>query len=592
MRDLQLSQGRRAMIALAVCAVIASGCSDSITDPPTALPSRPVYASAQSADIAAAIAAQERHNAALLHIPNVVGTAVGLLPNGKAAIRILLATPGVAGLPDVLDDIPVVAQVTGMIVARSDPTLRQRPAPLGFSVGHPAITAGSIGARAIDNQSRVFVLSNNHVLANSNDATLGDAALQPGPFDGGTSADQIGTLFAFKPIDFSGGSNTFDAAIALSTTGALGNSTPSDDGYGTPNGTIFGDANNDGVFDNKSALLGLNVQKYGRTTKLTKGQITGINATVNVCYEVVFIFCVKQATFVDQLIIEPGTFSGGGDSGSLIVTDNAGANPVALLFAGSDAQTIANRIDLVLNYFAVRIDGGSSPPPGPVTDIAITSVSAPSSVTQGATANVLVTVQNVGNQPVGSSMDVTLTDVTGGTIIGTQTVPGLAASASTTLTYNWNTTGASLGTHMLTASHNFTDDNAANNQRSTNVTIGSTSNVMHVGDLDVVLATNSGTSWAATIEITVHDANHTPLNGATVVGSWSPTAALATNQCTTGDLGGNGTCIVLNPAIKRTTKSVTFKVTSVTMSGRTYSAATNHDPDGDSNGTSIKVSKP
>jgi len=63
----------------------------------------------------------------------------------------------------------------------------------------------------------------------------------------------------------------------------LDNATPADDGYSMPNSTIFGDANGDGLFDDRNALLGLNVQKYGRTTKLTHGQITGINATVTIC---------------------------------------------------------------------------------------------------------------------------------------------------------------------------------------------------------------------------------------------------------------------------------------------------------------------
>src|SRR5439155_470814 len=101
--------------------------------------------------------------------------------------------------------------------------------------------------------------------------------------------------------------------IALSDPTTLGNATPTDDGYGTPSGAIYGDGNNDGVFDDVSTLLGLNVQKYGRTTKLTHGQITGVNATVDVCYEVFFIICIKSARFVDQLVIEPGSFSGGGD---------------------------------------------------------------------------------------------------------------------------------------------------------------------------------------------------------------------------------------------------------------------------------------
>src|SRR5207302_10497692 len=98
---------------------------------------------------------------------------------------------------------------------------------------------------------------------------------------------------------------------------------------------------------------------------------------VTVCYEEFFGFCLEAATFVDQLIIEPGTFSGGGDSGSLLVTDDASKSPVGLLFAGSSTQTIANRIDLVLSNFGVHVAGGNSPPPTPVTDVAITSVAGP-----------------------------------------------------------------------------------------------------------------------------------------------------------------------------------------------------------------------
>jgi hypothetical protein len=372
----------------------------------------------------------------------------------------------------------------------------------------------------------------------------------------------------------------------------VSSSTPTDDGYGLPNSKIFGDANDDRVFDDKAALLGLNVQKYGRTTKLTHGQITGINGTINVCYEVLFIFCVKSATFVDQLIIGSGTFSGGGDSGSLIVTDDANKNPVGLLFAGGSTSTIANRIDLVLNRFGVSVDGAGSQPPTPLTDIAITGVSAPTSVTLGATVNVAVTVRNVGNQNVAASFDVTLADNTAGTTIGTQAVNGLAAGAATTLNFSWNTTGAATGSHTLAASHTFADDNAANNSASTSSTVGVASAAIHVGDLDGMTSV-SGSAWAATVEVTVHDANHSPLNGATVVGTWNGAGSLASDTCTTGELGGNGTCIFLAPRLSlRSKKSVSFTVSSVTMTGKTYQSAVNHDPDGSSNGTTIKVNRP
>jgi len=578
---------RHVLLASATFTVFIA-CSDTARDPllgPVAL------SQGTSQGVENALAAQARHTAALMRIPGVVGTAVGLLPNGEAVVRLYLEHPNVAGLPDVLDGVAVRRQVTGRIMARSDPTLKLRPAPVGYSVGHPAITAGTIGARVVNPSTlSVFLLSNNHVLANSNDATLGDPILQPGPFDGGVAADQIATLFAFRAIDFAGGGNTMDAAIASTTLSVLSNSTPTDDGYGVPNAQVFNDANSDGLFDNKNALLNLPVQKYGRTTRLTHGTITGINATLNICYEVLFIFCVKQATFVDQVVIEPGVFSGGGDSGSLIVTDDLNLNPVGLLFAGSETQTIANRIDLVLNHFGVRIDAGDAPPPVDLLDVAIQGVSGPGSVTVGNTANIVVTIRNAGSENVASSFDVTLTDATGNVVIGTQSVAALDAGAMTTRTYAWNTTGASIGAHTLTAQHNFADENAANNQASSVVTVNPQSTGMHIGNLTAI-PSNDGTSWSAVVEVTVHDAAHNPLNGATVVGAWTPTG-LNSNTCTTGELGGNGSCIMLYPSISLKRRTVSFTVNSVTKSLFTYASSSNHDVDGGSNGTTIKVNRP
>ena len=581
---------RTAAVCLTLGTLVWTGCSDPTTGPTRiAVPLAPQLAAARAEDVRSAIAAQERHNPALLRIPGVIGTAVGILPSGRAGVRVFVRDNAVRGVPDAVDNIPVAMQVTGEIIARSDPTTFLRPAPIGYSVGHPAITAGTMGAIVRNAAAQVFVLSNNHVLANQNDASIGDPMLQPGPVDGGTLANQIGTLAAFQPINFSGGSNTIDAAIGLVTNPAdVSNATPADDGYGLPSSKIFGDANNDRVFDDKTALLTLNVQKYGRTTERTTGQITGINATISVCYEVLIIFCLKSATFVDQLIIEPGAFSGGGDSGSLIVTNDANRNPVGLLFAGGSTSTIANRIDLVLNRFNVSVDGSDPQPPPDLTDVAITGVSAPGSVTQGATVNVAVTVRNTGTQAVGS-FNVTLRD--NGTAIGSQTVAGLAVGAATTVDFSWNTTGAATGAHTLAASHDLSDGNAANNSASTTSTVnapGGGGTEIHIGNLDA-FPSGGGSTWSATVEITVHDANHAPLNGATVVGSWNA-GGLNANTCTTGDLGGNGTCIVLAPSLRK--KSVTYTVTSVTMAGKTYQSGSNHDPDGGSNGTAITVTKP
>jgi hypothetical protein len=580
-----------ASVAAILVAALSYACSEQPTEP-LASPPPPQFGFGRSDEVRAAIAAHERHKDALHRINGVIGSGVGLMRNGRVGLKLFLTLPNVPNLPAVLDNIPVEIELTGQFVAWSNPTTKQRPAPNGFSIGHPAITAGTLGAKVINSSGVAYILSNNHVLANSNNAVIGDAALQPGPADGGVNpADAIGTLAAFKPIDFSAnGSNTFDGAIALVTnpTDVTG-STPLDDCYGAPASGIFGDANSDGLFDDKNALLGLAVQKCGRTTKLTHGTITAINATVTICYQPVFIFCLKSARFVDQVIITPGGFSAGGDSGSLIVTDDANKNPVGLLFAGSTSQTIANRIDLVLTHFGVTVDGTPSPPPSPLTDISITSVTAPATVTQGTATSVSVTVQNVGNQPVSATIPVTLTDATANATIGTQDVSGLAVGGSQTLNFPW-TPAVPIGTHTLTASHTFGDDNAANNTRSTNVAVnapGSETN-MHVSDLGRA-RTRQGQTWTAIVPVRIHNGNHQILQSFSMTGTWTGTGLSQSAACTANI--ATDVCIFSLAGIPRSTTSVTLTVTGVTKAGFTYTPAANHDVDGDSNGTSITVNR-
>jgi len=318
-------------------------------------------------------AVQERHTDTLMGIKGVVGTAVGLDEANGHVVIVLVEKEGLAGIPNNLGGVPVRPVVTGKIYALPkggnggaakpppeppiDRTARfDRPVPIGVSTGHPAITAGTIGCRVTDGIN-VYALSNNHVYANENDASIGDNVLQPGTYDGGVNPDdKIGTLADFQRIVFYDyaypptpiPTNTMDAAIALSSTGLLGRTTPSD-GYGTPKSTTA------------PALLSINasVKKYGRTTGLTKGKIWAANATVDVGYGP-----GKTARFVGQIIITPGTFSAGGDSGSLVVMDaGKGRNPsddrkpVGLLFAGSSTHTIACPINPVLTRFGVSVDG-------------------------------------------------------------------------------------------------------------------------------------------------------------------------------------------------------------------------------------------
>jgi hypothetical protein len=305
---------------------------------------------------------KERHEARLFKVTGVVGVGVGLRGDSRPAVVIFTEKPGVRGLPASLERVPVMVRVSGKFIAlpkggngKGKPPKQPdepapderwpRPVPIGVSTGHPAITAGTIGARVKDAAGNVYALSNNHVYANSNDATIGDNVTQPGRVDGGTiPADVIGTLSAFVPIDFDGGNNFVDAAIAITSEDVLKTSTPSD-GYGTPRSTTA------------SPTIAKKVKKYGRTTGLTKGQIMGILTSVDVDYGEPG--SPKLARFVNQLVVYPGSFSAPGDSGSLIVTDARGRNdrqPVGLLFAGSDFFTLANPIDYVRAMLGVEID--------------------------------------------------------------------------------------------------------------------------------------------------------------------------------------------------------------------------------------------
>jgi hypothetical protein len=302
-------------------------------------------------DLAAALAAQQQVTAEWIDLEGVVGTAVGLDYSGTPVVKVYLTAAGVAALPASVAGVTVVPEVTGPIVAYADGPIDPkrsfpRPVPIGVSTGHPSVSAGTLGARVTDGQ-RVFALSNNHVFAASNQGREGDRLLQPGTLDGGRDPeDALGTLAAFEQIRFCRAlcpENRIDAAIASTTPADVGNATP-DGGYGTPRRRTA------------EARLGMTVQKYGRTTGQTAGRITGIHATIDVGYR------GSNARFVDQIVVSDGTFSNPGDSGSLIVTKGTllgDRRPVALLFAGSNTNTIANPIDFVLDRFGVTVDGGA-----------------------------------------------------------------------------------------------------------------------------------------------------------------------------------------------------------------------------------------
>jgi hypothetical protein len=255
--------------------------------------------------------------------------------------------------------------VSGKIKALKLRIDRWRPAPGGVSIGHEWISAGTLGC-LVKRGNEIFILSNNHVLADSNNAPLGSPILQPGKYDGGTLIDRIALLEDFVPIEFVGGpsgckignaitrifnapatvakrqtrlqavnseqlENLVDAAIArpIDTAAVLKEILE----IGVPLGLEIGS-------------LGMKIQKSGRTTGLTKGEITQVDVMVTVQYGE-----GKTALFVDQIMA--GEMCSGGDSGSAVL--NMDKELVGLLFAGSDKTTVMNPILDVFERLGVTL---------------------------------------------------------------------------------------------------------------------------------------------------------------------------------------------------------------------------------------------
>ena len=128
-----------------------------------------------------AIAAKQKHADRLLDKPGVAGIGVGLNPAGKPIIRIYKEKPDVADLPDELEGVAVESLTTGVIEPRDHlPTHRYpRPVPIGVSSGLSGVATGTLGARVTDG-TNAYALSNNHVFAGINGASIGDPIISAG----------------------------------------------------------------------------------------------------------------------------------------------------------------------------------------------------------------------------------------------------------------------------------------------------------------------------------------------------------------------------------------------------------------------------
>ena len=279
----------------------------------------------------------------LLSKANVVGVGIGEkirggFSQGRLCLKIYVEKKLIAKkltkaefIPQEISRIETDVEEAGKIIAQAN-TGRFRPAPGGVSLGHYKITAGTLGCLVKDKKSgKVLILSNNHVLANSNKAEKGDPILQPGPYDGGKKPkDLIGYLENWIEINFKKEANLVDAALAR----------PKDFGDVRPEIMLIGSPQ--GL---TKAKIGMPIQKSGRTTGYTTGKVKDISASVKVNYD------NQTALFRGQILTT--NMSQGGDSGSLVLDMKQRA--VGLLFAGSEQVTILNPINEVLRLLDVEI---------------------------------------------------------------------------------------------------------------------------------------------------------------------------------------------------------------------------------------------
>jgi hypothetical protein len=343
---------------------------------------------------------------------NVVGVMVGKKggKKGQDAVVVLVEKKedlAALAIEDVIpsqfvdngDEVATDVIETGVIKALHKS--KHRPVLPGTSIGHFAITAGTLGV-VVDKGGEQYILSNNHVLANENNAQFGDTILQPGPYDGGRDPeDKVAELDDFVPIDFVG-TNLVDAALARFVGDDGGQQPPPepepdpepeppqppdipDEDSNCPVANILAkiinfparllgrqtrlkavrpakvieveaEAVEGQDFINEplnlgpitkglgNVAVGDTVKKSGRTTGVTVDEVLGTDAAANVQYD------AGVAYFEDQIIAGP--MSAGGDSGS-VVYDQYG-NAIGLLFAGSDTVTIINPIQEV--FKALNID--------------------------------------------------------------------------------------------------------------------------------------------------------------------------------------------------------------------------------------------
>lgn len=362
---------------------------------------------------------QERYQNELMNKRNVVGVAMGYKNtddhNDPAVVVLVEEKKPVSSLnrtdviPREIDGVRTDVIEVGRLVAlgqfdgdthgdaqstphlAASPRERHRPLiPAGVSAGHYLVTSGTLGAVVKDRATgQRLLLSNNHVFANSNEATYGDGILQPGKLDGGQHpSDKVATLERFLALAYvegdvipaipaqavavakqskSGLQALIDFVMSLlapkpaptvpsvpSVIMPVGMDNVADAALARPLDADLFSRQIRGIGNIRKTApptLGMHIRKTGRTTDTTQSTVTLLNATVNVAYNT--SKGIRNARFVGQVIC--GAFSQGGDSGALVV-DAESQTAVGLLFAGSGIASIFTPIDVVLDTLKVDLE--------------------------------------------------------------------------------------------------------------------------------------------------------------------------------------------------------------------------------------------
>ena len=288
--------------------------------------------------------------------------------------------------------------------------------------------SGTLGSLVQDSGGKQYILSNNHVLARESTkghhAAVGESISQPGLIDSGcqsSPSDVSATLTNWVPLQLTRkAKNVDDAAIAEVIAGDV-----------DPSGRILNIGTLSPTIIASSGIpIGLAVQKMGRTTGSTTGQVSAVDATVLIRYaKECNSLGAGVARFLHQIVID-GNFAGPGDSGSLIATRDKCPSAVGLLFAGGtdngSTVTFANPIDSVLSTLNVSIVGTCN------SNAAATELAqneSPTSATPSAASDVAFEHAMANAKAVKDRHDDEMMNIPGvvGTAVGNGDAPGQAA---------------------------------------------------------------------------------------------------------------------------------------------------------------------